>query len=50
MECGKGTYVRAVVRDLAKVLGTCGHVAELRRTRVGQFTEARRYRWKPLRI
>lgn len=40
MECGKGTYVRAVVRDLAKALGTCGHVAELRRTRVGGFTEA----------
>jgi len=40
MECGKGTYVRAVVRDLAKALGTCGHVAELRRTRVGRFTES----------
>jgi tRNA pseudouridine55 synthase len=40
MECGKGTYVRAVVRDLAKALGTCGHVADLRRTRVGGFSEA----------
>jgi tRNA pseudouridine55 synthase len=40
MECGKGTYVRAVVRDLAKALGTCGHVADLRRTRVGGFTES----------
>jgi len=40
MECGKGTYVRAVVRDLAARLGTCGHVDQLRRTRVGQFTEA----------
>jgi tRNA pseudouridine55 synthase len=41
MDCGKGTYVRAVVRDLAEALGACGHVDQLRRTRVGGFTEAR---------
>jgi len=41
MGCGKGTYVRAVVRDLADVLGACAHVSDLRRTRVGAFTEAR---------
>lgn len=40
MDCGKGTYVRAVVRDLAEALGACGHVSQLRRTRVGAFTEA----------
>lgn len=40
MACGKGTYVRAVVRDLAAALGACGHVSQLRRTRVGQFDEA----------
>ena len=40
IECGKGTYVRAIVRDLAELLGACGHVSELRRTRVGRFTEA----------
>ena len=39
--CGKGTYVRAVVRDLAERLGACGHVSQLRRTRVGRFDEAR---------
>jgi len=39
--CGKGTYVRAVVRDLAGALGAEGHVCDLRRTRVGAFTEAR---------
>jgi len=39
MECGKGTYVRALVRDLAERLGACGHVSDLRRTRVGPFTE-----------
>jgi tRNA pseudouridine55 synthase len=41
MDCGKGTYVRAIVRDLAVMLGACGHVSMLRRTRVGPFTEAR---------
>ncbi len=39
MECGKGAYVRALVRDLAEALGACAHVAKLRRTRVGPFTE-----------
>ncbi|MEL7028810.1 MAG: tRNA pseudouridine(55) synthase TruB [Pseudomonadota bacterium] len=39
MTCGKGAYVRAVVRDLAKALGTEGHVTALRRTRVGPFDE-----------
>ena len=39
IECGKGTYVRAIVRDLAEALGACGHVSDLRRTRVGTFTE-----------
>ena len=38
-ECGKGTYVRALVRDLAEALGACGHVSALRRTRVGGFSE-----------
>jgi tRNA pseudouridine55 synthase len=40
MDCGKGTYVRAIVRDLALALGACGHVSALRRTRVGRFSEA----------
>lgn len=35
--CGKGTYVRAWVRDLARHLGTLGYVSELRRTRIGGF-------------
>ena len=41
IDCGKGTYVRAIVRDLALALGACGHVSALRRTAVGPFTEAR---------
>ena len=39
--CGKGTYVRALARDLGRALGTCGHVEALRRTRVGAFGEER---------
>jgi tRNA pseudouridine55 synthase len=39
VDCGKGTYVRALVRDIAETLGACGHVSALRRTRVGRFTE-----------
>jgi tRNA pseudouridine55 synthase len=38
--CGKGTYVRALARDLGRVLGCFGHVTALRRTRVGPFGEA----------
>ena len=37
--CGKGTYVRAIARDLGRLLGCFGHVTALRRTRVGPFTE-----------
>jgi len=36
--CGKGTYVRALARDLAEALGTAGHVSYLRRLSVGRFT------------
>ena len=38
-ECGKGTYVRALARDLGRALGTFGHVSELRRLAVGPFDE-----------
>ncbi|MGH6827296.1 MAG: tRNA pseudouridine(55) synthase TruB [Rhizomicrobium sp.] len=37
--CGKGTYVRSWVRDLAQTLGTFGYVSALRRTRIGPFQE-----------
>ncbi|MDE2133005.1 MAG: tRNA pseudouridine(55) synthase TruB [Alphaproteobacteria bacterium] len=40
IRCGKGTYVRAWVRDLGLALGTFGHVSALRRTRVGGFCAA----------
>ncbi|MDX2308569.1 MAG: tRNA pseudouridine(55) synthase TruB [Hyphomicrobium sp.] len=38
-DCGKGTYVRAIARDLGRLLGCFGHVIALRRTRVGPFQE-----------
>jgi tRNA pseudouridine55 synthase len=38
-ECGKGTYVRALARDMGQALGCLGHVCALRRTRVGSFCE-----------
>jgi tRNA pseudouridine55 synthase len=39
-ECGRGTYVRAIARDIGRTLGCLGHVTALRRTRVGPFEEA----------
>lgn len=38
-ECGKGTYVRALARDMGRRLGTRGHVVDLRRLLVGPFGE-----------
>ena len=38
VECGKGSYIRAWVRDLARALHTVGHVVELRRLKAGPFS------------
>ncbi len=38
-DCGKGTYVRALARDMGRELGCYGHITALRRTRVGPFSE-----------
>ena len=38
-DCGKGTYVRAIARDLGRKLGCFGHVCALRRLAVGPLTE-----------
>ena len=40
VECGKGTYVRALARDMGRALGCYGYISALRRTRVGPFCEA----------
>lgn len=37
VDCGKGTYVRSLARDLGHRLGTLAHIVALRRTRVGPF-------------
>ncbi|MGY6709492.1 MAG: tRNA pseudouridine(55) synthase TruB [Rhizobiaceae bacterium] len=38
IECGKGTYVRSLARDMGRDLGCFGYIAELRRTEVDPFT------------
>jgi tRNA pseudouridine55 synthase len=40
VDCGRGTYVRAIARDLGAALGVGGYLTQLRRTRVGPFTAA----------
>jgi tRNA pseudouridine55 synthase len=40
VECGKGTYIRALARDLGRRLGTRAHLAALRRTRCAGFDVA----------
>lgn len=39
VQSGKGVYMRSLARDLAQACGTLGHIAALRRTRVGPFME-----------
>ncbi len=39
VSCGKGTYIRSLGRDLARALGTVGHLSALRRTAAGPFRE-----------
>jgi tRNA pseudouridine55 synthase len=39
VQSGKGVYMRSLARDLALACGTLGHIAALRRLRVGPFTE-----------
>lgn len=38
VECGKGTYVRSLGRDIGRRLGCLGHIEILTRLRVGRFT------------
>jgi tRNA pseudouridine55 synthase len=38
-ECAKGTYIRVLGEDIARALGTCGHLTRLRRTWVEPFRE-----------
>jgi tRNA pseudouridine55 synthase len=38
IECGSGTYVRTLARDIARKLDTAGHLKTLVRTRIGDYT------------
>ncbi len=38
IECSKGTYVRALARDLGEKLGVGAHLTALRRTDIGTFS------------
>ena len=38
VECGSGTYIRSLAHDLGRLQGTGGHLAEIVRTAVGEFT------------
>jgi tRNA pseudouridine55 synthase len=38
--CSKGTYIRVLAEDIARALGTCGHVVALRRLYVEPFDDA----------
>ena len=42
VQSGKGVYMRSLARDLSLACGTLGHVAALRRLRVGPFAIAGR--------
>src|SRR5690606_3343391 len=48
VECGSGTYVRSLVRDLGEALGCGAHVAELRRLWVDPFREPRMWSFEAL--
>jgi tRNA pseudouridine55 synthase len=38
-ECAKGTYIRVLGEDIARALGTCGHLTQLRRAWVEPFRD-----------
>src|SRR5215207_2458040 len=40
VDCGRGTYIRAIARDLGVSLGSGGYLTQLRRTRIGGFVVA----------
>jgi tRNA pseudouridine55 synthase len=40
VDCGSGTYIRALARDIGNALGVFGHLASLRRTKIGEYQVA----------
>ena len=49
IECGSGTYVRSIVRDLGEAIGCGAHVTALRRTWIDPFTQPRMHGLDELR-
>lgn len=47
--CSKGTYIRAIARDLGIMLGCGGHITSLRRTRIGNFNVSAAYKVDEIR-
>lgn len=41
--CGKGTYIRALARDLGRKLQCFGHITAIRRTVVGPYSQSRAF-------
>lgn len=37
IDCGRGTYIRSIARDVGEALGVGGYLTQLRRTRIGSF-------------
>ena len=37
VDCGRGTYIRSIARDLGEALNVGGYLTELRRTRIGAY-------------
>lgn len=50
VDCGKGTYIRSLARDLGKAMGTGGHLESLRRTAVGEYDLAKAVGEERLRL
>jgi tRNA pseudouridine55 synthase len=50
LRCSKGTYVRTLVEDVAKAVGTVGHVATLRRLGVEPFLDREMHGWPALEM
>lgn len=48
VHCSKGTYIRTLVQDLGRALGSAAHAIALRRTRVGHFDLSQSVTWEAL--
>jgi tRNA pseudouridine55 synthase len=49
IDCGRGTYIRSIARDLGEKLGVGGYLTALRRTRVGEYSIEQAFRLDQLR-